>query len=1168
MDFRPLLDLSRPTDIALLEACTNAVAQPSDARLMVEAQAVLTQLKEHPDAWMRVPQILEQAQSLQAKFYSLQVLEEAIKFRWGVLPKEERSGIRSFVVSLIMRTAASPEAMTRDRPLLNKLDLALVQILKHDWTENWSSFVPEIVEAARSSESVCENTMTVLKLLSEEIFDFSRGDLTSSQVAELKGRFESEFSLIYQFCEYVLMSAKRPSLLNETLMALRAFLAWIPSRFIYETKLLETLVVRLFPANETRNNALGLMAEVASIGLSDDIAVIGRPILEDFYRVFVSSLSTLLPVEADFNRLYSTSEDAQTFLLQLALFFSNMFRTHLSSLEGNVALHVFIHQGHRYLVNMLRIEEKELFKIVAEYWLWFVSDLYADLPSSSNSSISAISTSVHYGLNVSRSFRASQQLSQSADHPGLKRLAFYNDTILRAVRVEIISHMQRPEEVLISRDEEGKVTKERLTDVDVIALYKTQRETLIYLSNLDRDQTRAIMRAKLDAQRDRTEWSWDNLNRLCWAIGSLSGTLDEETEKEFLVEVIRELLELCEHTSGKDNKAVIASNIMYVVGQYPRFLVNHWKFLKTVVNKLFEFMHETFEGVQEMAVETFLKIAKRCRRKFAERQSEPRPFIEDIISSMDTITSDLSSDTNHMTLFYEALGWIISSASSEQYRLYLVAQLCARANGEFAALVLAGQQSDTRSLQSPDVMRSLTTFLKTNVAVCSSCGASNFIQQLGHIFLDLMQIYRIYSQLVVTTIMSKGPVAAGYLEVKLARKVKKMILTLVSTFIENLSGSSSGSSSASGDVGADVPASVSVVPSVPSAAAGDTLRLVATQFVAPLLESVLMDYSSAPHPSIRDEEVLELMTVLISFLPSDEMAGHLSVILDHTFEPTLRMITDDLHSFPGHRLHLFRMIRAIVVRCFSAMFSRISQQHFKFCVDSGVWAAKHTDRESSETGLSLLLDLLQNIDGLFPGTTVAQFHNPVQAAFSLSAPLGPGLVPQITSNEQQIASLFYSSYLVPILEAVLEVMTDGAHKAGFKFQALIVMHICHLVALNRVPVAILSAAAPQQNGAVLAAYLRDLLQRGFTNLVPTQTATIVDKWFDIRQDFQHLKVDMRDFLVQLKQFSNNNQHLFEEEQLAQQRALEERRAAVPGLSGAPAEYVSAQGNDMLNPYNH
>lgn len=55
--------------------------------------------------------------------------------------------------------------------------------------------------------------------------------------------------------------------------------------------------------------------------------------------------------------------------------------------------------------------------------------------------------------------------------------------------------------------------------------------------------------------------------------------------------VKQDLLGLCEQKRGKDNKAIVASNIMYVVGQYPRFLRAHWRFLKTVVNKLFEFMH-------------------------------------------------------------------------------------------------------------------------------------------------------------------------------------------------------------------------------------------------------------------------------------------------------------------------------------------------------------------------------------------------------------------------------------------------------------------------------------------------------------------------------------------------------------------------------------------------
>lgn len=81
---------------------------------------------------------------------------------------------------------------------------------------------------------------------------------------------------------------------------------------------------------------------------------------------------------------------------------------------------------------------------------------------------------------------------------------------------------------------------------------------------------------------------------------------------------------------------------MYVVGQYPRFLRAHWKFLKTVVNKLFEFMHETHDGVQDMACDTFIKIALKCRRHFVQLQpNESCTFIEEILATMSTIICDL-----------------------------------------------------------------------------------------------------------------------------------------------------------------------------------------------------------------------------------------------------------------------------------------------------------------------------------------------------------------------------------------------------------------------------------------------------------------------------------------------------------------------------------------------
>lgn len=92
--------------------------------------------------------------------------------------------------------------------------------------------------------------------------------------------------------------------------------------------------------------------------------------------------------------------------------------------------------------------------------------------------------------------------------------------------------------------------------------------------------------------------------------------MSTDEENQFVVQVVKELLNLCEKKTGKSNKALVASNIMYVVGQFPNFLNKHWPFLKTVIKKLNEFMHEKHPGVQDMAAETFLKISKLTKHMF------------------------------------------------------------------------------------------------------------------------------------------------------------------------------------------------------------------------------------------------------------------------------------------------------------------------------------------------------------------------------------------------------------------------------------------------------------------------------------------------------------------------------------------------------------------------
>jgi len=56
------------------------------------------------------------------------------------------------------------------------------------------------------------------------------------------------------------------------------------------------------------------------------------------------------------------------------------------------------------------------------------------------------------------------------------------------------------------------------------------------------------------------------------------------------------------------------------------------------------FILETHDGVQDMACDTFIKIAVKCRRHFVTVQvGEVVPFIEEILTTISTIICDLQT---------------------------------------------------------------------------------------------------------------------------------------------------------------------------------------------------------------------------------------------------------------------------------------------------------------------------------------------------------------------------------------------------------------------------------------------------------------------------------------------------------------------------------------------
>lgn len=1104
-----LADPNLPDDqyVKLLEQPVAILYTSPNAAERFAAQSLLTTIQELPNAWVRVDKVLDYpASSSNAKFFALQILEKLIRYRWKTLQRSTCESIRNYVVNKVIKLSETDESLNRERVFLRKLNLILVQIVKQEWPAKWESFMTEIVGASRSSVSLCENNMKILRLLSEEVFEFSNGQMTQDKIVELKKQFNDDFSRVFQLCQYVFTSTAdlqktRPALLVATLNTLEKFLSWIPLGYIFETQLIETLV-GFMSVPALRHSALPCLVEIASLSVTNTY--------DDRFRIlfvaFVKQLVNVLPRDTDIAAAYEDSNDeVQGFVMDLALFFTGFFRAHISLLDvdGPPDIQEALRVAHEYLVKISRVSEVEVFKTCLEWWFRLASDLYDN------------ECHIPPGADRNRPLL----LGNARDHPpavigmaGVSgpaaamtvspKRSFYAP-ILSEVRRVMISRMAKPEEVLIVEDENGEIVRETTKDTDAIALYKTMRETLVFLTHLDTANTEDIMLSKLTLQIDNTEWSWNNLNTLCWAIGSISGAMGEEEERKFLVTVIKELLHLCEIKRGKDNKAVVASNIMYVVGQYPRFLRAHWKFLKTVVNKLFEFMHETHPGVQDMACDTFLKIAQKCRSKFVTLQSgESRPFIVEMLETLPEIIQKL--ETHQIQSFYESCGCIIASEHDTTTQNQLIMKLFQLPNSSWQQLLYSASFSED-VLRQRDKMKNFSSILRTNSRVALSLG-SPYLVQLEWIYADMLKVYKAYSSMIQALVAGGSQYATKTADARNMRAVKREVLRVIETCI---------STSQDKD--------------------RDQIR---KGIVEPLTEPILGDYYSSVADA-REPAVLSLFSTVVTYMKGSLSTAEITVIFKSVVGVTLDMIKNNFEDFPDARINFFHLLRSINQHNFSSLFAlddnpAKAEAEFRIIINAIVWAFKHTERNVAETGLQILVEMLRNVDN------------------------------------SPFVNYFYRIYFKSILNDILSVLTDTFHRPGFKLHAQILMHLIGAVASgqitepiwdqsqpDQVALATGNGSSPPSNAVYLQNHLLKILKDAFPNLTEMQVSDIVKKILSA-SDEKTFKGHLRDFLVQTKEFSSgDNTDLFDEEKqmllLEKQKAETERLARTPGLV-APSNF--------------
>ena len=59
---------------------------------------------------------------------------------------------------MVIQRSSPEEPLRADKFFMNKLNVILVQV-KQEWPHNWPSFISDLVTAAKTSESPCENNL-------------------------------------------------------------------------------------------------------------------------------------------------------------------------------------------------------------------------------------------------------------------------------------------------------------------------------------------------------------------------------------------------------------------------------------------------------------------------------------------------------------------------------------------------------------------------------------------------------------------------------------------------------------------------------------------------------------------------------------------------------------------------------------------------------------------------------------------------------------------------------------------------------------------------------------------------------------------------------------------------------------------------------------------------
>ncbi|ORY99090.1 armadillo-type protein [Syncephalastrum racemosum] len=723
-----LLSADGSFSVEQFDNAVNTILTNSDPALRQTAEVAMDQFKRHENAWQVVDQILDSPSSVQAKFIALQVLTDFISLQWKEINTEQRLAIRQYIELHIVRRCANNTTFRSEKTILNKLNLVLVQIVKKDWPHDWASFLPDIIGASHGNLIFCENTMVLLRMLSEDILEARDEEQPAWKTRELTRALKSEMNGLYQLCTEILDNVADPvSLVEETLKAVRVFALCTTENSETMTALLDALTKKLIysPSLIIRNLALGCFSSL--LGSRETIHHIPNSL-----SVFELVQQAMQPLDQVTISQYSNLEEHEQERLQIyTLTLTKFLAQHGSIPEDMSTSHIYV-KAYFDLCKLSQADDEELWRICLEYWCLFI-----------------------------------QRLKEAKEKAALMTLFGDHIAQLRSLTLE---RMVNPSEVLLFRvDEDGSIALEFARQIDSLALYDTSRRLLQDITSLDTNaMTQTVSGATTRALNGAMgHIPWQHLLRLSWSMDAMSPAMKETAAASFLQSLVPQLMDAFQIHDGngaplsRTTALIISSSLMRIGLHYQHYCTQHLDLLNGIVMQTLSLIRSPDEAVRDFACDTFMKLSHIYSNTLAQGD-----FVHDMLRSVPDLIA-FCNTSSQMGDFYKGMGYLLHGKPKES-QIRHIRELMHIPN------IVMKEVADTGDLLQPVVLKQFIVVLKTNISVCESLDEA-YGDQLETIYPIIIRIYQ-----------QCGPGHGEYID-RYRERIRELCVQLTCTYLRQKS---------------------------------------------------------------------------------------------------------------------------------------------------------------------------------------------------------------------------------------------------------------------------------------------------------------------------------------------------------------------------------------------